>query len=464
MRQAISKHLRDFIAILALVVIAAGVGGYILVNQRFHAPGWVPVIGKDFFELKAEFSTAQAVTPGQGQTVNIAGVKVGEITKVELVQGRAMVSMNIEPKYAAIYRDASALLRPKTGLKDMVIELSPGTPTSGKLDEGEPIRIQNTLPDINPDEVLAALDADTRDYLRLLLGGAGEGLRGNAQNLSAAFRRFEPTARDVRKITLKLAERRRNLSRVIHNFQLLSTELSTKDDQIAGFVDSSNAVFASFARQDARLRETVRLLPGALQETQRGLAKTDRLARQLGPTLQALRPTARNLGPALVAVRPFLRDSTPIIRDQLRPFSRDVLPVVRDLRPAITDLSALTPNLVSITRVANYLLNELAYNPPGPTEEGYLFWLSWANHAATAVFPTADAHGPIRRGLFIASCSSLGVLNQIASANPQLSTLIQLLNAPISDPTICPQASGPGNTPSGPSPSPFPVPVPVPVP
>ena len=57
------------------------VGGYILSNQRFYLPAWVPVLGTDFFELKAEFSTAQSVTPGQGQTVEIAGVPVGEIKK-----------------------------------------------------------------------------------------------------------------------------------------------------------------------------------------------------------------------------------------------------------------------------------------------------------------------------------------------------------------------------------------------
>ena len=48
----------------------------------------MPVVGKDFFVVKAELSTAQAVTPGQGQTVNIAGVQVGEISKVELRTAR----------------------------------------------------------------------------------------------------------------------------------------------------------------------------------------------------------------------------------------------------------------------------------------------------------------------------------------------------------------------------------------
>ena len=75
-------------AILFLVVVGrSAIGGYILSNQRFYLPAWVPVVGTDFYEVKAELATAQAVVPGQGQTVNIAGVKVGEIGEVELEDG-----------------------------------------------------------------------------------------------------------------------------------------------------------------------------------------------------------------------------------------------------------------------------------------------------------------------------------------------------------------------------------------
>ena len=63
-------------------------------NQRFNLPGWVPLVGKNFFTLRGEFTTAQAVTPGQGQTVSIAGVKVGEITRVTLHEGRALATMD----------------------------------------------------------------------------------------------------------------------------------------------------------------------------------------------------------------------------------------------------------------------------------------------------------------------------------------------------------------------------------
>ena len=80
------------------------------------------------FVLKAEFPTAQAVIAGQGQTVRVSGVRIGDIGEVELKDGRAVVEMDIDPEYEGlVHTDATALLRPKTGLKDMFIELDPGT-------------------------------------------------------------------------------------------------------------------------------------------------------------------------------------------------------------------------------------------------------------------------------------------------------------------------------------------------
>ena len=434
---AISKHVRDFVAIIFLLIVALVVTLVILSNQRLALPAGVPLLGKDVVEVEAELATAQAVTPGQGQTVNIAGVEVGQISSVKLEDGKAIVGMKIERQYDTIYSDATILLRPKTGLKDMVAELNPGTKAAGELREGERIPISQTLPDVNLDEILASLDADTRDYLRVLLGDASTALDGNGRDLAQAIRRFEPTAKYSREVNEQLAVRRRNIKRVVHNFSLLMGELGAKDRQVAAFVQNSNAVFATLASQDENLRATLQELPGALDESQTTLAKVDRLATVLGPTLEVLRPGARALGPSLRETRPFLTTTTPIIRDQLRPFARAALPTVKQLRPAMRDLAAATPNLTRSFKVVNALLNTLAYNPPGNTEEGYLFWLSWLNHVGTTVFQTQDAHGPIRHGLIVLSCNTATLLRTVAEQNPQLGTLVELLNAPTVD-EICP--------------------------
>jgi phospholipid/cholesterol/gamma-HCH transport system substrate-binding protein len=437
---AIRKHLRDFLAIIVLLVVALIVVVVILDHQRLALPPGVPILGKDVFEVKAELTTAQAVTPGQGQTVNIAGVEVGQISSVELEGGKAIVGMKIDRKYDRIYNDATILLRPKTGLKDMVAELNPGTKAAGELPEGATIPISQTLPDVNLDEILSSLDADTRDYLRILLGEGSTALHGNGRQLAQTIRRIEPTAKYAREINEQLATRRANLKRVVHNLSLLTEELGTKDQQVADFVQSSNAVFSILAGQSANLQETVRRLPGALDETSTTLAKVDRMARVLGPTLEDLRPGARALGPSLAATRPFLTRTTPVLRDQIRPFTRAALPTVRELRPALRDLAAATPDLTRSFKVVNALLNTLAYNPPGDREEGYLFWLSWANHTGQTVFSNQDAHGPIRRGLVVLSCNTARILETVAGSNPALGTLVGLLNGPPAD-QICPAST-----------------------
>jgi phospholipid/cholesterol/gamma-HCH transport system substrate-binding protein len=437
MMVAIRKHWLDFLAIIGLIVISSAVAVYILDNQRLKLPAWVPVVGKDFFVIKAEMSTAQAVTPGQGQTVNIAGVQVGEISKVELKEGKALVTLRMEPKYGRVYKDATVLLRPKTGLKDMVAELEPGTARAGRLKDGDVIPVGQTLPDVNLDEILAALDTDTRDYLTILVGAGAEGLRGNGPALARAIRRFEPSARYGRKVFASLAERKQNIKRVMHNLSLIMQELGDKDDQVAEFVESSNAVFATLARQDANLRSTLTELPSTLEATRSGLGKAETLADELGPTLQALRPGARALGPTLQKVRPFVRETAPILRDEIRPFVRVSRPTVRELRPAMRDLAAATPDLRRTFSVVNYLLDTLAYNPRGK-EEGYLFWVAWANHLGNQLFTTQDAHGPIRRGLFVTTCQDVPILGQVEQSNPLLGVLTGLLNLPKQN---CPTSS-----------------------
>jgi phospholipid/cholesterol/gamma-HCH transport system substrate-binding protein len=148
-------------------------------------------------------------------------------------------------------------------------------------------------------------------------------------------------------------------------------------------------------------------------------------------------------------MRPFLEETTPIIKNQIRPFARESLPTVRILRPAAQNLAKLTPDLVSAFQIVNILLNELAYNPPGDAEEGYLFWAAWTNHAGNSIFGPQDAMGAIRRGAVLASCSTLQTLPNLIRANPRLGQLVSLLN-PVSPSSVCstPVSQGSGVPPS----------------
>ena len=426
----IARYRTAFISVVAMVVIALFVGGYILSNERLSLPSWVPVLGKEYVTLKADFRTAQAVTPGQGQAVTIAGAKIGEIASVQSNEGNALVTMNITPKYARyIYRDATMLLRPKTGLKDMTVEVDPGNPRAGRVPSGFTVSQSNTAPDVNFEEFLASLDGETRAYLQELIAGAGEGLKGNSANLSATFKRFDPISLYARKITAQLQLRHKNIERAIHNFQLIVSALGDKDTEISQTIDASNAVFQTFAEEDQNFKRTLHLLPGALAKTKNGLGKLATAASVTGSTLTKLEPFATALAPAQEASRQLFKTSTPIIKNEIRPFAREILPVVNQLNPSLKELGEAFPGLEKSFGVFNEFLNELAYNP-GPNQGGFLFFLNWANHDLNSVLSSADAHGPVGRTVLYANCEVLPIFEGVGTINPTVRLLIALLNPP----------------------------------
>ncbi|HEV7585378.1 MAG TPA: MlaD family protein [Solirubrobacteraceae bacterium] len=428
-RDQIDRYRTAFIAVLTMVLLAAVTGGYILAHENLKLPGWVPVLGREYFTLKAEFQTAQAVTPGQGQAVTIAGAKIGEIARVDLNQGVAVVTMNVTPKYAHLYRNATLLLRPKTQLQDITVEVNPGTPEAGRLRSGQLIPLSQTAPNINFDEFLAGLDAETRAYLQELLAGLGQGLKNNGTALAATLKRFSPTARLIQQIAQQLEIRHANTARSIHNFRLLVEALGGKDKQLAELVDSSNAVFKTFAAEDANVQRTLRLLPGALHKTGVGLAKLATATNVLGPTLHKLQPFASSLKPAQEATRKLANETTPVLKNEIRPFARQILPVVNQLGPSTQQLAESFPKLQASFSVLTEFFNELAANP-GPNKGSFLFFLAWANHNLNSVVSSADAHGPVGRSVIYFNCEVLGILKGVQEVNPTVNLLINLLRPP----------------------------------
>jgi phospholipid/cholesterol/gamma-HCH transport system substrate-binding protein len=444
---AIKKNLGNFAAIIALVLIAAGVSVYILGQQRMR----FPFVQPKPYQLKAEFSTAQAVVAGQGQTVRVSGVRIGDIGGVDLDNGHAVIKMDIDPEYKdLVHTNATALLRPKTGLKDMFIDLQPGGGDAPVAKRGFTIPISATQPDVNPDEVLSVLDTDTREYLQLLVNGLGQGLKGRGGDLRDLLARFEPTHRDLALVNGQVATRRTQLRHLVSSLNILSTELAKHDDDLARLVNSSSAVFDSFAKEQANVSSAVHELPSTLSQTTDTLNRVDTFAELLGPTTEKLRPAARALAPANEAVRPFAKEATPQLRKSIRPFVRESRPLVRDLKPVSARAAAAAPNLTQVFLRFNHFLNLLGYNPGGKEgpdkatrQEGYLFWLAWLNHSATALFSNSDANGVFRPVTIAAPCATLA---QVLQAQPSLE-FTSVLTPLLTDSKACNGGSNGGNGP-----------------
>jgi phospholipid/cholesterol/gamma-HCH transport system substrate-binding protein len=434
MKHAIRAHLRDFIAILGLTIAALGIAAVILHGQRLR----FPFVEESPKRIEVELQNAQAVQPGQGQTVRVAGVEVGRIGDVRVEDGHALVELEIEHRYRNMIReDATALLRPKTALKDMFLEVNPGT--GHPIPEGGHIALANTAPDIDPDEIYAALDSDTRGYLKLLVAGAGKGLQGRGGDLREVFRRLGPLHRDLERVTRATAKRRHALKALIHEYSVLVDHVGRRPEDLRRLVTASHSVFDALARENQGIETSVARLPGALRQSESTLGKVEDFATALKPSLESLREPIRKLPATNAALTPFLRDTEPALRTQIRPFVRAARPWTDDLRVAANGTSRAVPNLSDATHELNRFFNIGAYNPGGAEsldgkpldqqtarQEGYLYWLAWTAQNGVSLFSSADAQGPWRRvticGLPVAVVTGLvqGVLAQVGADDPAL--------------------------------------------
>ncbi|MCK9250526.1 MAG: MlaD family protein [Solirubrobacteraceae bacterium] len=398
-KMALRQYWWAVLVILVAMAASLAVAGYLLVNQRLPLP-W-----DDVYSVEAEFGSGQAVTPGQGQAVAVAGVSVGEISDVRIEGGRAIVTMRIErPKLDAIHDDATVMLRPRTGLQDMTIELDPGRKGRPTLDDGDRIPEAQTVSQVQLDEALDALDADSRAYFRQLLQATAEGFRGNNRQLQQLLRVATPTAEDAHEVLAVVRERRRNLQGVITRLRRVSDALVENDRAVGDTLDRAAVTFKALGDRDAELRRSLGLLPSTLQVTGDALLHAGRFADELGPASRALRPAIRDTTAVLPRVEPLLR-GLPADLKPLRTLAVEGREPIRQLRSAVQTLQPLLKDLSYSALVLQHVVNVLGYEPPGD-ERGFAYYLAWFAHNANSVFSNQDAHGVTWRGQLILSCSS----------------------------------------------------------
>ena len=271
--------------------------------------------------------------------------------------------MNIYKKYAPIYRNATVLLRPRTPLKDMYLALDPGTKSAGAVPNGGSLTAAQTNPDVDVSQILSSLDADTRNYLILLLAGGAQAFRDHGAtgaapsrnavaDLRGTFKRFEPLNRDTLTLTHLLAARQSNLRRSIHNLNLVANSLGGVDTQLASLI----SLVGHELLGDLRQRRSARVRPcrcsrARCARPRRRSARSRRSRRRAPPTLhRACSRSRATSGRRCAAARPLFRDTTPVIKNQLRPFSVAVQPLARTLAPASATLSQAIPALSQFDR------------------------------------------------------------------------------------------------------------------
>jgi phospholipid/cholesterol/gamma-HCH transport system substrate-binding protein len=409
MRRRMAVQIRRYgghlILLLLLMIVGTAAGFFILQGQRLPDPF------QSYYQVNGAFTTAAAVVPGLGEPVNVAGVRVGQITGTSVHDGQAVIHMQIDPsQLPAIYRDAHADLVPRTPLKDMEVGIWPGDRSAGRLPGGATIPVSQTVTPVDSDEVLSALDGDTRTWLESLITSLGQATSGRGQDLRALLRALGPTSSQLRQVGDLLAERHRELAELTHNLGLVMHAASVRDGQLGRLLQAGQLTISSLASQNASLHRAVTLLPGTLRRARTTLHDLVGFSQALGPASAALTPVARSLPGTLRRSQAVFRGAALLPLAQIKPFVAAALPLAGRLPALAGDLRVEVPDLIDAFKVLAYSANELAYNPGGKNP-GFLYWLAWFAHNSDSFISSSDANGPVWRTLLVSNCASLKSLS-----------------------------------------------------
>ncbi|KQY55691.1 hypothetical protein ASD11_14345 [Aeromicrobium sp. Root495] len=384
---------RDVAVLVLLVVVGFGAAGFILANQRVDWP-W-----QHRFEFKADFVETPGISPNNGQEVRIAGVTVGSIKAADVTDsGHARLTLSIEEGHT-IYRNARLILRPKTPLNDMYVEMSAGTPGAKPLKEDGVIAVAQTDHPVQVDAVLQNLDEQTRDALSSLLDESDVALASAPQKLSGGLEATDETIKKFDPVFEALKTRREKISQLVTSLSQISTAVGGNDERLARLSTALRTTLDTVAARDGELQSSLGELPGVVDELRGATGSVTDLSKELNPTLKSVRSASEDLPPALERLTSFsdelgktAKTARPVVA-KARPIAADLRPIVGHVRSTVDDAQVLTRDLdASTKKLVSYLtdLRAFIYN-------------------TNSVVSLKDANGGILRGQAQLNLTSLPI-------------------------------------------------------
>jgi phospholipid/cholesterol/gamma-HCH transport system substrate-binding protein len=377
---------RNVIALVVIVVLGLVCGGYILSQQRFTVP-WE---NKSF--VYATFSESPALAPGKGQELRMSGVPVGDIRDSELSeQGHALVLLAIDRnKYdGPIYDNATVVLRPKSPLNEMYIEMDPGTPAGKALPEYGVLPLQNAKPPVQVDAALSHLDTNTLAAVQSLLSASDVALARAPQDIPAGLTATDKVVQNLKPVVEALDSRREKLARLVTSVSQLSRSVGGDDARLTDLANSLQTTLKAVSDQSTQLRDSLGQLPGVVDQLNSATGSVQGLSDQLDPTLDNVRAATETLPDSLSRLTDTV-DTLDTTVDKARPVAEKLKPVAADLRPFVGDLNSTLPDLQSISGRLDPVTAGLVQ---------YLPDLQAFVYNTASVTSMRDASGGILRGL-----------------------------------------------------------------
>jgi len=312
------------------------------------------------YRIKAQMPESSLLV--KEANVRMAGLDIGKVKNLSLSrQGGNEVEMEIDPAFAPVPRDVRAILRQKSLLGQIYIELTPGSRDGPKLDDGEMISTKSVVEPVELDEIISLFNKETREnfqgWIRELAlaieNGRGEDLSNAIGNLDD----FAAAGSDVLKI---LDDQEPALRRLVKNTGVTLNALTARRGNLRDLIGNANTFFEAVASRDDALAETISIFPTFLDESRQTLNRlrvfannTHPLVRDLVPVAIALRPTLHDLGQLAPDLKNVFRKLKPVIDE-----SKENLPAAQRFlegaKPLFPALHTYLPQFNPIISFLNY--------------------------------------------------------------------------------------------------------------
>jgi ABC-type transporter Mla subunit MlaD len=318
------------------------------------------------FRLNAVFPTAVNISPNT--VVREAGVNVGKVTSIQRLGNAGEVRMEISNAGLPIHRDATLKIRPRLFLEgNWFVEVQPGSPPAPRLHSGATIPITQTAVPVQLDQVLAALNSDTRANLQEFLIEYGRALsakptpaenaeqdpevRGlsGAEALNRAASHGPSALRGTAIVNQALGgTHERDLSTQVASINRITAALDVHSQALAELITNFNTFFESFAAQSSSLRRTVAQLPGTLRTATHSFRELEAAYPAIRSFSEAITPGVEQTPATISAFLPWIAQ----VRGLLGPSELGGL--AKNLRESAPPIFALTNS-----QIAFYQQNDL---------------------------------------------------------------------------------------------------------
>jgi phospholipid/cholesterol/gamma-HCH transport system substrate-binding protein len=342
--------------LIALVVIVIGAYLGFTKDIPFTRP----------YELSAVFENAPPVA--QGTAVRIAGVDVGKVSKVESIgngSSGVKVTMKLEDEALPLHQDAEVIARERIFLEgNLFLDVKPGTPSAGQLDDGDTVPASQTFAPVQIDQVLGALQADTRRDLQDLLVGYGEALNGppepgedddqdpdvqgetGAEALNDSLDYSADALRGAAIVNqATLGTELHDLSKLIGGQQRIMRALSSRESALKDLLTNWNVTTAALAAEESNLAATVRELPEVLEAAQPALDNLNAAFPSTRAWALEMIPGVRETAATLEAGFPWVRETYALLGPN------ELQGLVNDLQPAVDDFARFVDGQVQLLPV-----------------------------------------------------------------------------------------------------------------